>query len=195
MHSFKVLLKWSSRCERKSNRCWWSSKKGQDFTYTMKTPICTKVHSFRLGKESEMTAADGRKFKVELQPLGATVWPRQGTHVRIKLQSCEKVQNKYKKTWTSHFLQFLYDLCMLENSFKLHFFMLTFDAQARYFISWLKGVNLCPVKCVSVSASSERRTGSWSRRLKSSPRSVRCKGTTWLRSDWIILSSFFTAAI
>uniref|UniRef100_A0A8C2X0C4 Fatty acid binding protein 10b, liver basic n=1 Tax=Cyclopterus lumpus TaxID=8103 RepID=A0A8C2X0C4_CYCLU len=38
-------------------------QKGQDFTYTMKTPICTKVHSFSLGKESEMTAADGRKFK------------------------------------------------------------------------------------------------------------------------------------
>ncbi|XP_031730618.1 fatty acid-binding protein 10-A, liver basic [Anarrhichthys ocellatus] len=36
---------------------------GRDFTYTMKTPICTKVYSFSLGKESEMTAVDGRKFK------------------------------------------------------------------------------------------------------------------------------------
>ncbi|XP_068566657.1 fatty acid-binding protein, liver-like [Cebidichthys violaceus] len=36
---------------------------GKDFTYTMKTPICTKVHSFSLGKESEMTTVDGRKFK------------------------------------------------------------------------------------------------------------------------------------
>ncbi|KAM7384682.1 hypothetical protein PAMA_011847 [Pampus argenteus] len=38
-------------------------QKGKDFTYTMKTPICTKVHSFSIGKESEMTAVDGRKFK------------------------------------------------------------------------------------------------------------------------------------
>ncbi|XP_070841034.1 fatty acid-binding protein, liver-like [Chaetodon trifascialis] len=38
-------------------------QKGKDFTYTMKTPICTKVHSFSLGKESEMTAPDGKKFK------------------------------------------------------------------------------------------------------------------------------------
>ncbi|XP_075961612.1 fatty acid-binding protein 10-A, liver basic isoform X1 [Anarhichas minor] len=36
---------------------------GRDFTYTMKTPICTKVYSFSLGKESDMTAVDGRKFK------------------------------------------------------------------------------------------------------------------------------------
>ncbi|XP_044028759.1 fatty acid-binding protein, liver-like [Siniperca chuatsi] len=36
---------------------------GKDFTYTMKTPICTKVHSFSIGKESEMTTVDGRKFK------------------------------------------------------------------------------------------------------------------------------------
>ncbi|XP_039978012.1 fatty acid-binding protein, liver-like [Xiphias gladius] len=38
-------------------------QKGKDFTYTMKTPICTKVHSFSIGEESEMTAVDGRKFK------------------------------------------------------------------------------------------------------------------------------------
>lgn len=37
---------------------------GKDFTYTMKTPICTKVQSFSIGKESEMTTVDGRKFKV-----------------------------------------------------------------------------------------------------------------------------------
>lgn len=37
---------------------------GKDFTCKMKTPTCTAVHSFTLGKESEMTALDGRKFKV-----------------------------------------------------------------------------------------------------------------------------------
>lgn len=37
---------------------------GKDFTYTMKTPVCTQVHSFSIGKETEMTAVDGRKFKV-----------------------------------------------------------------------------------------------------------------------------------
>ncbi|XP_029298778.1 fatty acid-binding protein 10-A, liver basic [Cottoperca gobio] len=36
---------------------------GEDFTCTMKTPICTKVHSFTIGKESQMTAVDGKKFK------------------------------------------------------------------------------------------------------------------------------------
>ncbi|XP_071355309.1 fatty acid-binding protein, liver-like [Trachinotus anak] len=36
---------------------------GKDFTCTMKTPVSTKVHSFSIGKESEMTALDGRKFK------------------------------------------------------------------------------------------------------------------------------------
>ncbi|KAI3358809.1 hypothetical protein L3Q82_015210 [Scortum barcoo] len=45
-------------------------QKGKDFTYTMKTPICTKVHSFSIGKESEITTVDGRKFKV-IQTLHA----------------------------------------------------------------------------------------------------------------------------
>ncbi|XP_039876356.1 fatty acid-binding protein 10-A, liver basic-like [Simochromis diagramma] len=36
---------------------------GKDFTCTVKTPVCTKVHSFSLGKESEITTVDGRKFK------------------------------------------------------------------------------------------------------------------------------------
>uniref|UniRef100_A0A8D3B8Y3 Fatty acid binding protein 10b, liver basic n=1 Tax=Scophthalmus maximus TaxID=52904 RepID=A0A8D3B8Y3_SCOMX len=36
---------------------------GKDFTYTLKTPVATKVNSFCVGKESEMTTIDGRKFK------------------------------------------------------------------------------------------------------------------------------------
>lgn len=43
-------------------------RNGQDFTFAMKTPLCTHVQSFSIGKESEMTAVDGRKFKV-LQAL------------------------------------------------------------------------------------------------------------------------------
>ena len=39
-------------------------QKGQDFTFTFKTPGFTHVHSCSLGKESEMTTIDGRKFKV-----------------------------------------------------------------------------------------------------------------------------------
>uniref|UniRef100_A0A3Q3FB68 Fatty acid binding protein 10b, liver basic n=1 Tax=Labrus bergylta TaxID=56723 RepID=A0A3Q3FB68_9LABR len=39
-------------------------QKGEDFTCTIKTPVITKVHSFTIGKETEMTAVDGRKFKV-----------------------------------------------------------------------------------------------------------------------------------
>ncbi|KAM6974867.1 fatty acid-binding protein, liver [Tautogolabrus adspersus] len=38
-------------------------QKGKDFTCTIKTPVITKVHSFTIGKETEMTAVDGRKFK------------------------------------------------------------------------------------------------------------------------------------
>ncbi|XP_053190493.1 fatty acid-binding protein, liver-like [Scomber japonicus] len=45
-------------------------QKGKDFTYTMKTPICTKVHSFSIGKESEMTTLDGRKFKCIVREEG-----------------------------------------------------------------------------------------------------------------------------
>uniref|UniRef100_A0A3B4TYM0 Fatty acid binding protein 10b, liver basic n=1 Tax=Seriola dumerili TaxID=41447 RepID=A0A3B4TYM0_SERDU len=37
---------------------------GKDFTCTMKTPVCTQVYSFSIGKESEVTSVDGRKFKV-----------------------------------------------------------------------------------------------------------------------------------
>ncbi|XP_026205035.1 fatty acid-binding protein, liver-like [Anabas testudineus] len=36
---------------------------GKDFTFTMKTPAFTKVHSFSIGKETEMTTVDGRKVK------------------------------------------------------------------------------------------------------------------------------------
>ncbi|KAM8767754.1 fatty acid-binding protein, liver-like [Acanthopagrus latus] len=36
---------------------------GKDFKLTIKTPIATKSNSFTIGKESEMTAVDGRKFK------------------------------------------------------------------------------------------------------------------------------------
>lgn len=34
------------------------------FTFTVKTPVCTHVHSFSIGKESEITTVDGSKFKV-----------------------------------------------------------------------------------------------------------------------------------
>ncbi|XP_073339569.1 fatty acid-binding protein, liver-like [Pagrus major] len=36
---------------------------GKDFKLTMKTAVCTKSNSFSIGKESEITAVDGRKFK------------------------------------------------------------------------------------------------------------------------------------
>uniref|UniRef100_A0A667XH85 Fatty acid binding protein 10b, liver basic n=1 Tax=Myripristis murdjan TaxID=586833 RepID=A0A667XH85_9TELE len=39
-------------------------QKGGDITFTIKTPLCTKVNSFTIGKESEFTALDGRKLKV-----------------------------------------------------------------------------------------------------------------------------------
>ncbi|XP_047200161.1 fatty acid-binding protein, liver [Hippoglossus stenolepis] len=42
-------------------------QKGKDFTFTMKTPVCTKVHSFSLGQESEMESLDGRKFKCTIR--------------------------------------------------------------------------------------------------------------------------------
>uniref|UniRef100_A0A667WSB9 Fatty acid binding protein 10b, liver basic n=1 Tax=Myripristis murdjan TaxID=586833 RepID=A0A667WSB9_9TELE len=38
-------------------------RKGDDITFTIKTPLCTKVNSFTIGKESEFTALDGRKLK------------------------------------------------------------------------------------------------------------------------------------
>lgn len=36
----------------------------KEFTCTIKTPVSTKVHSFILGKETEISTLDGRKFKV-----------------------------------------------------------------------------------------------------------------------------------
>lgn len=47
---------------------------GKDFTCTVKTPVCTKVHSFSLGKESEITTVDGRKFKVVQGPHAQHIW-------------------------------------------------------------------------------------------------------------------------
>uniref|UniRef100_UPI003AAFF08A fatty acid-binding protein, liver-like n=1 Tax=Centroberyx gerrardi TaxID=166262 RepID=UPI003AAFF08A len=38
-------------------------QKGEDFTFTMKTPLCTIVNSFSTGKESEFTGLNGKKFK------------------------------------------------------------------------------------------------------------------------------------
>lgn len=37
---------------------------GKDFTITVKTPLRTHVNTFTVGKESEVTTMDGRKFKV-----------------------------------------------------------------------------------------------------------------------------------
>ncbi|KAF3707163.1 Fatty acid-binding protein, liver Fatty acid-binding protein 1 Liver basic FABP [Channa argus] len=42
-------------------------QKGKDFTFTMKTPVFTKVHSFSIGKETEMTTVDGRKIKCKVR--------------------------------------------------------------------------------------------------------------------------------
>lgn len=39
---------------------------GKDFTVTLKTPHCTRVNTFTIGKETEITAVDGKKFKVSL---------------------------------------------------------------------------------------------------------------------------------
>ncbi|KAM4631462.1 fatty acid-binding protein 10-A, liver basic [Polymixia lowei] len=36
---------------------------GADFTITVQTPLHTNVNSFSIGKEAEITAMDGRKFK------------------------------------------------------------------------------------------------------------------------------------
>ncbi|CAL8293211.1 unnamed protein product [Merluccius merluccius] len=36
---------------------------GADFTIEVKTPMRTNVNSFSLGKETEITAMDGKKFK------------------------------------------------------------------------------------------------------------------------------------
>lgn len=41
---------------------------GKDFTCTVKTPVSTKVQSFSLGKEAEITTVDGRKIKVVQRP-------------------------------------------------------------------------------------------------------------------------------
>lgn len=38
----------------------------KNFTVTMKTPHCTHVNTFTIGKETEITAVDGKKFKVNL---------------------------------------------------------------------------------------------------------------------------------
>ncbi|XP_022613102.1 fatty acid-binding protein, liver-like [Seriola dumerili] len=43
---------------------------GKDFTCTMKTPVCTQVYSFSIGKESEVTSVDGRKFKCTVREEG-----------------------------------------------------------------------------------------------------------------------------
>lgn len=37
---------------------------GKDFTVTVKTPLRTHVNKFTIGKETEVTAMDGKKFKV-----------------------------------------------------------------------------------------------------------------------------------
>lgn len=37
---------------------------GKDFTVTVKTPLRTHVNTFTIGKETEVTAMDGKKFKV-----------------------------------------------------------------------------------------------------------------------------------
>lgn len=37
---------------------------GKDFTVTVKTNLRTHVNTFTIGKESEVTTMDGRKFKV-----------------------------------------------------------------------------------------------------------------------------------
>ncbi|XP_059205694.1 fatty acid-binding protein, liver-like [Centropristis striata] len=42
---------------------WVIEQNGKDFTYSMKTPICTNIHSFTIGKESEIMAVNGKKFK------------------------------------------------------------------------------------------------------------------------------------
>ncbi|CAL9691720.1 unnamed protein product [Knipowitschia caucasica] len=36
---------------------------GKDFTYTIKTPVRTTVNAFSIGKETEITGLDGRRFK------------------------------------------------------------------------------------------------------------------------------------
>lgn len=55
----------------------------KDFTYTFKTPVCTKVHSFSIGKETEMTCVDGSKFKV-IQAVS----PVNDAHVSLSVATC-----------------------------------------------------------------------------------------------------------
>lgn len=41
-------------------------QKGDDFTIRVETPLRTVTNSFTIGKEAEITAMDGRKFKVTI---------------------------------------------------------------------------------------------------------------------------------
>ncbi|XP_013855163.1 fatty acid-binding protein 10-A, liver basic isoform X2 [Austrofundulus limnaeus] len=45
-------------------------QKGKDFTYTMKTPFFSRVNSFTVGKESEISFMDGRKLKCTVREEG-----------------------------------------------------------------------------------------------------------------------------
>lgn len=49
-------------------------QKGQDFTWTAKTPSSTHVNSFSLGKESEITYIDGKKNEGLCSLVYNNVW-------------------------------------------------------------------------------------------------------------------------
>uniref|UniRef100_A0A3Q3LMK4 Fatty acid binding protein 10b, liver basic n=1 Tax=Mastacembelus armatus TaxID=205130 RepID=A0A3Q3LMK4_9TELE len=40
---------------------------GENFTFTIKTPAFTKVQKFSIGKETEFTTVDGRKYKCTIR--------------------------------------------------------------------------------------------------------------------------------
>lgn len=65
---------------------------GKDFTYTMKTPAFTKVHSFTIGKETEMTTVDGRKLKVR-QDSNSSCTVETQKYEDVRVQDLSRVQS------------------------------------------------------------------------------------------------------
>uniref|UniRef100_A0A3Q0QU33 Fatty acid binding protein 10b, liver basic n=1 Tax=Amphilophus citrinellus TaxID=61819 RepID=A0A3Q0QU33_AMPCI len=80
-------------------------QKGKDFTYTIKTPVFTKVHSFSLGKEIEMMTIDGRKIK-------CTVREENGKLIaeNDKFTSVREIQGDEMIEVAAHFFTVLFKL-------------------------------------------------------------------------------------
>uniref|UniRef100_A0A3B3Y193 Fatty acid binding protein 10b, liver basic n=1 Tax=Poecilia mexicana TaxID=48701 RepID=A0A3B3Y193_9TELE len=112
---------------------------GRDFTCTMKTPFCSRVNCFTVGKESEICALDGRKVKCTVREEDGKLICETSKFTSVReIQGDEMIDVRSQRENLTFIVLIYIKLCVFSSS--ASFFLQTITAGSVTFISRSKRV-------------------------------------------------------